>query len=195
MKDAHMDTFQLRDRQSGSRKYLTEKERLRFRDAVAHLEPEQRLFCETIYYTGCRISEAHGLRHGHIDFDEKLVVIETLKRRKSGIYRAIPVPSAWLRRLDEILRIRKSGEDEKPLWDFSLSTGYRTIKLAMAAAKIQGDYANARGLRHSFGIKCAQSNINPRLISKWMGHAKLETTMIYLDAIDAEERNFAKRLW
>lgn len=84
---------------------------------------------------------------------------------------------------------------EDRLFNFSRSTGYRTVKKLMALAKISGAGAMPKGLRHSYGIACAEKNITPRLAQKWMGHASLNTIMIYMDAVGIEERNFAKRLW
>jgi integrase/recombinase XerD len=33
------------------------------------------------------------------------------------------------------------------------------------------------------------------LIQRWLGHAQLSTTVLYLEAVDAEERNVARRMW
>jgi len=194
MEEAHLEVIQLRDR-SGARKYVTPAERHRFLAAAATLPPERRIFCEVLYYTGCRVGEAHRLKLGHFDPIDRLVIIETLKRRKAGIFRAIPVPSTWLKRVRQTLKIKDTSDLTKPAWTFALSTGYRTVKRAMRAADIHGAHACPKGLRHGFGIACAQKNVNPRLIQRWMGHASFQTTMIYLDASGDEEREFAKRLW
>ncbi len=33
------------------------------------------------------------------------------------------------------------------------------------------------------------------LVKRWMGHARLQTTEIYLDVIGPEERNLARKMW
>ncbi|MEE8585673.1 MAG: hypothetical protein V3T83_12570 [Acidobacteriota bacterium] len=33
------------------------------------------------------------------------------------------------------------------------------------------------------------------MLRKWMGHAKIETTAIYADAIGEEQRELAARMW
>ena len=65
----------------------------------------------------------------------------------------------------------------------------------MAEAGIRGPQATPKGLRHSFGIANAEENIPPGLTKRWMGHARLETTVLYQHAVGREERAFAKRLW
>jgi integrase/recombinase XerD len=44
-------------------------------------------------------------------------------------------------------------------------------------------------------VACLSRNIPLPVVKKWLGHASLETTAIYLDLIGEEERELAKRLW
>jgi integrase/recombinase XerD len=64
-----------------------------------------------------------------------------------------------------------------------------------AARRIAGPMACPKGLRHAFGIRAAGHSIPTNLIQRWMGHASLTTTAIYLDAVGLEERQFASRMW
>ena len=65
----------------------------------------------------------------------------------------------------------------------------------MNKAGISGPHATPKGLRHGFGIMAATETRNPRLVQKWLGHKYLETTTIYMDAVGAEERDLAARMW
>ncbi len=65
----------------------------------------------------------------------------------------------------------------------------------MSDAGISGTKACSRGLRHSFAVNSVIHNVPLTLIQKWMGHASITTTAIYLNVLGAEERNFAKRTW
>ena len=70
------------DRQ-GSRKYLNDAERRAYFQAVkGEKDQSYRAFCLTLYYTGCRISEALHLTVGCVDLSQKTVVFETLMRCK-----------------------------------------------------------------------------------------------------------------
>ena len=40
---------------------------------------------------------------------------------------------------------------------------------------------------------CAGIPLN--LVQKWLGHAQLTITVIYADAVGAEEKDIAKRVW
>lgn len=180
------------DRQ-GRRKYLTASERRRFRDNAKTLPLREQTFCLIHYFAGLRISEALALTVHSVDVAEGIVIIETLKRRKTGVFRAVPLPRSFLKQLQRMGAAAASVGQR--LWQFSRKTGYRIIKAVMAAAKISGLHASPKGLRHGFGIACVQKSIPLPTIAKWMGHSDIKTTAIYLNAVGREERLFAKRIW
>jgi integrase/recombinase XerD len=179
--------------QNGRRKYLNGLERRAYLQAIG-LEPDarQRAFCLTLYYCGCRISEALNLPVERIDLTGKAVVFETLKRRKPGHFRAVPVPDA----LADLLRELVTGKSaDAKIWAFSRTTAYRLIKAKMQQAGIHGSMACPKGLRHGHGVACVGGKVPLTTIQKWLGHARIETTAIYLDVHGEEERELAKRLW
>ena len=88
---------------------------------------------------------------------------------------------------------RKSADTK--VWSFSRSTAYRMIKIKMTEAKISGGMAMPTGLRHGLAVACISANIPLSTIKIWLGHARLDTTAIYLDVLGEEERDLAKRLW
>lgn len=179
--------------QKGTRKYLNGAERRAYFNAICK-EPDElrRAFGLTLYYTGCRISEALGLAHGRIDAPSGLFVFETLKRRRKGVFRPVPVPDSLMALIDGA---GQTVDAASLVWSFSRATGYRLIKHYMDEAAIQGSMASPKGLRHSFAVACLEKEIPITTVRKWMGHARLETTAIYLDVSGSEERNLAKRIW
>jgi integrase len=71
----------------------------------------------------------------------------------------------------------------------------RVIKATMRRTGIAGPMACPKGLRHRFGIRAGDRSVPTNLIQRWMGHASPTTTVIYLDAVGLEERQFANRMW
>lgn len=72
---------------AGQRKYLTSEERERFHEATRKQTPEVMTFCLFLYGTGCCTSEALDTLRSRVDFESKAVVIETLKKRRKGVFR------------------------------------------------------------------------------------------------------------
>lgn len=162
------------------------------RVARKEADPARRAFCLALYYTGCRISEGLAVEVGRVDLTEKALVFETLKQRKRGCFRAVPVPDALL----DLLREITVGQDGSArVWDYSRTTAYRLIKEMMADAGVVGAMACPKGLRHGFAVACIAQNVPITKLQKWLGHGRLETTAIYLDVAGDDERDLAKRLW
>jgi integrase/recombinase XerD len=175
----------------GRRKYLSRTEGRKFLEEVVKLSKLEALFCLTIYYTGCRISEALGLRWRDFDTEMNVVLIHSLKKRGKQIVRRVPLPDFLVNEFRGIAE--KKGN--RSIWKFSRTTGWRIVKRAMGAAKISGIHATTKGLRHGFGVRGAMGQIPLNMIQQWMGHADLETTAIYLDVQDDEERILIARTW
>ncbi len=183
----------LRDKK-GQRKYLNQTERLRFLESSKGYRTDIKLFSLLLYYTGARIAEIHHLKTDSIDFSNKTIVIESLKKRKKGIFREIPLPSDLLEELRSYIDDLDYDALETSLWSFSLRTASRHVKRVMLKAKISGVQSCARGLRHGFAVHAV--TVAPiTMVKKWLGHATLETTEIYLNAVGIEEREIAQKLW
>ena len=182
---------------NGSRKYLNLAERKAFLRAAEKQTRQVRTFCLVLYYTGCRISEALALTPQRIDFDQCSLTFESLKKRRQGVFRSVPVPASLIDTLNLVHGITELSivEKSKPLWRWSRMTAYRKIKAVMKATEIDGINATPKGLRHAFGIAANQKGIQLNMVQRWLGHADIKTTAIYSEAIGAEERNLAKRLW
>lgn len=183
--------MQMRDRQ-GRRKYLTEAEWDAFEVHVKALPEERQTFCLTLFYTGCRISEALELVSERVDVAKQTLVFECLKKRRRGIFREVPIPDHLL---EQIQRVHDLSDPTEKLWPFCRRTGLRIVRRVMAEVDVNGIQGCPRGLRHSYGVHASLYAVSPGKIQKWMGHADLKTTMIYADAVDAEEREMAARLW
>lgn len=183
--------------QDGQRKYLTVAERQRFLRAAQSTGPDIYTFCATLAYTGGRISEILALAPDRIDYTEKFIVLPCLKKRRSGINRAIPVPDSLIQELKNAHGPQLDAPDQRAerIWPWSRTTAWKHVKSVMVKAGIEGVHACPKGLRHSFGVNALQAKVPITLVQKWLGHARLSTTAIYADAIGAEERAVATRLW
>jgi len=177
---------------TGKRKYLISKERKRFYEVSLSREMSKRLFLLMLFYSGARISEVLNLEVEQIDFDQNVVVLECLKKRRKGIYRVVPLPKSFLNELKILIEFY---ELKMRLWTFTRRSASRYVKSAMTEGDIFGTQACAKGLRHSFAVSAVEKNIPINLIKKWMGHSSIETTAIYLNVSGNEERRFARKLW
>ncbi len=193
---------------TGERLYLTSEERQRFYEAAAKRSNRERLFGQMLYWTGCRISEALNMQHGHIDVDVMAVTIRSLKKRVKydSEGRALPTPVRTIpmpeRFIDDLigafdLRNMKKTDRVRPLFEFSRTTGWRIIKSIMtdAGLDMSKPHAEPKGLRHAFGIHGIRRNVPLETLRDLMGHTDIATTAIYLQAVGIEKREFTARMW
>jgi integrase/recombinase XerD len=180
---------------TGQRKYLTAAERTRFLDAaVVCARADLRTLCHTLAYTGCRISEALALTAERVEREAGFIAIRSLKKRKRAVViREIPVPAELFRALDEAHTFDDRGAR---LWPISRSGAWQLVKGIMREAAVpEGAHMTPKGLRHTFGIHAIRSGVPLNLVQRWLGHASMTTTAIYLEALGEEEREIAARMW
>jgi integrase len=182
----------------GARKYLNHSERTRVLAAMARLEARQSLFALVLAWTGARVSEVLALTPRSFQVEGGVVTIVTLKRRRLSV-REVPIPPGLMQALNRVFGLRRMQRDEQSangrLWAFCRMTAWRIITRAMRIAGINGPQACPKGLRHAFGVSSLHAGVPVTLVSKWMGHARLSTTAIYLDLCGPEEQAFARRFW
>jgi integrase len=183
----------------GNRKYLTVDERRRFLHAIEHMAPELRTFCGVLSFTGARISEVLALTPAHIDASAQLVVLECLKKRRRGVFRAVPLPASLLDELDRVHHLSGGGgypgSSTRRIWPWCRTIAWRRIKEGMVAANIVGPQATPKGLRHGFAVTALQGGVPITMVKRWLGHSRLSTTEIYAEAIGPEEQMIASLLW
>ena len=137
-----------------------------------------------------------------IDFSDKIIVFESLKQKRRRVYRAVPVPLSLLDMLDrghgaqEIQRRNQKKKLNQLLWPWGRTTAWRRVTSVMQQAGIlEGPHRVPKGLRHGYAIHALNKGVQLNLVSKWMGHAKLETTAIYANAVGEEQWSIAERMW
>lgn len=184
----------------GRRLYLTRQEREAFMQAATTAARPVRTFCGVLHFTGCRISEALELTPQRVDLAAETVTFRTLKKRGKTVWRAVPVPPDFLDVLDMVHGIREARREQRgtngPLWGYSRTTAWRRVRETMTAAELEdGPHLCPKGLRHGFGIAAIASGVPLNILQKWLGHANMETTAIYANALGDEQKQLAARMW
>ncbi|WP_285673535.1 tyrosine-type recombinase/integrase [Paralimibaculum aggregatum] len=173
-----MSEIRLFDNQ-GRRNYLSAEERERFLAASRQARPELRTLCDTLVFTGARVSEALELTPARIDMSGQRVIIRSLKKRKDKLgnqmieHRAVPVPPALLDTLQAAHGIRQAqkrggAKAAARIWPWTRQHAAVLIKGVMPAAQIlEGLHRKAHGLRHAYGVHAIGAGVPLNLLQKW----------------------------
>jgi integrase len=128
--------------------------------------------------SGCRKSEAINLRWSDIDFNNKFIHIQGTKTLTSD--RFIPLFPA----IYELLNLLPKVSDKVfNCTENALNCNFKRLKIKYSLPFKLHD------LRHTFATRCLENGISLKLIQKWLGHSRLETTSnIYTHVLTAYER-------
>ena len=151
-------------------------------------------------YTGARVSEVRSLTPQSIDLANNAIVFECLKRRRRGIYRSVPVGTDLIALLKNTHKLSTTARDTETqigrLWPWSRTTAWARVKSVCEQANIPKALAMPRAFRHTFGVEgVTRANVPLGTIKRWLGHARLESTIVYCEAVGVEERALASRMW
>ena len=90
--------------------------------------------------------------------------------------------------------MRRGKRDLRPCKLLHINEVRKTWKLIKVAASV--DDRDLKSLRHTFAVFCVSSGVSLRVLQKYMGHKRIETTMIYAaatdDFVNAESDKLAK---
>ena len=160
--------------------------------------PSMHCFFTTVYSMGLRLQEATHLQIADIDSRRMLVHIH---RGKGAKDRLVPLPQATLDLLRQYYRTHRN-----PKWIFpSESKDHRqasTATVPISDSAVQGvmtavvrllNWGN-RGirthtLRHCYATHLLEAGVSLKLIQKYLGHAQLTSTMIYLHTTTVGEES------
>jgi site-specific recombinase XerD len=147
------------------------------------------VYFTTVYSLGLRLHEALSLQVSDIDGQRRLVHVH---RGKGAKDRYVPLPEETLTLLRTYWKTHHN-----PTWLFP-ATGrdhqhMSTATEPMSRTSVQGAFRKAQQragitklgvaihtLRHSYATHLLEAGVNLRLIQQYLGHTRLETTMLSL---------------
>jgi len=154
-------------------------------------EPRFRMVLRLIYACGLRVSEAVNIEVTAIKRDGPRL---HLRRTKGSKERLVPLPQWAYRELQDYWRTHRH-----PRWVFpGVGRGWREagpplataeepmsigsiqhcVRLARAEARLPAT-THVHTLRHSYATHLLEEGVSIRLISAYLGHSSLETTLVY----------------
>ena len=148
-----------------------------------------RAFLTTVYSCGLRLQEALYLEVSDIDSSRRMIHVH---RGKGAKDRYVPLPDSTLKMLRRYWITHRNPRLIFP----ALGRGHnraQSSETPMAKSSVQGAFRQAtleagirkkdvciHTLRHSYATHLLEAGVNIRVIQRYMGHSRLETTMVYL---------------
>jgi site-specific recombinase XerD len=161
-------------------------------------KPSMLCFFITVYSLGLRLQEALHLEVSDIDSKRMLVHVH---RGKGAKDRLVPLPESTLLALREYYATHRNatlifpaeGRDHKQAKTakkpMSQSSVQLVIKAVLEQLKWDQRGISTHTLRHCYATHLLEAGVNLRLIQKYLGHASLTSTMIYLHVTTVGEED------
>lgn len=142
----------------------------------------------TVYACGLRISEALALQVADIDGKRMMIHVH---RGKGAKDRYVPLPPEtyqllrryWVTHRNPTLIFPAIGRGHikapTATMPMAISSVQGAFKEAKLAAGITKRRVSVHTLRHCYATHLLEAGVNPRVVQRYMGHSKLETTMVY----------------
>jgi site-specific recombinase XerD len=142
-------------------------------DSVNNLR--HKMLLNFLWMSGVRISEATTLQKQSIDFKNYTMTVRWLKNRKY-LYRVVPLHPT-LRDIMQVYTAPMKAEDR--VFPISRQRGWQIVNQTMQGHPHQ--------FRHSFAVNWLRCGGDLIILHKILGHAKIQTTMVYLDIIPIDQ--------
>jgi site-specific recombinase XerD len=145
-------------------------------------------FLFLVYSCGLRVSEALNLQVSDIDGQQTMIHVH---RGKGAKDRKVPLPQAtlevlrkqWASHKHPVLifpaKARKADHAHPAQHPMCLSSIRKAFHKATSAAAINKRHVTIHTLRHAYATHLLEAGVNIRTIQRYLGHAQLETTMVY----------------
>jgi len=162
-----------------------------------------RAFLATVYACGLRLQEAQHLEVADIDSQRMLLHVH---RGKGAKDRFVPLPASTLAGLRQHWKTHRhprlifpalgrgrnrAAAADSPMPKSSVQGAFR---LAKSQAGIHKRRVSVHTLRHCYATHLLEAGVNLRVIQQYLGHAQLETTMVYLHLTHAGQEDAYARI-
>jgi len=161
------------------------------------------VYFTTLYSLGLRLHEGLYLQPSDIDGQRMMVHVH---RGKGAKDRYVPLPQDTLMLLRAYWKTHRNftwlfpatGRDQKqsptatsPMSRASVQGAFRKAKQRAGITKLG---VAIHTLRHSYATHLLEAGVNPRLIQRYLGHTRLDTTMLYLHLTQTGHEDASTRI-
>lgn len=136
---------------------------------------KKKMYLTFLWRTGVRVTESVSLQKKDIDFQNDTMTVKWLKSRKY-LRRVVPL-HPHIKDLLQVYTANLKSDDK--VFPFSRQRAYQIVKSVMGGSPHQ--------MRHSFAVNWLRCGADIVILSRMLGHSKLNTTMEYLKIVPVDQ--------
>jgi hypothetical protein len=163
--------------------FLTEHEIEIYTQKV--VKPKQKLIIDGLLYTGLRVSELINLKWKDINFQDKKIIVKSLKKREKEEFREVPLHDNLVITFSNYLKTKANIDANDYVFESPSKKGQpihrvtvnELLKSIAKKHNIQPAYPHK--FRHTFATNLRRTGAELHTISNLLGHENYTTTMVY----------------
>jgi len=171
--------------------YMTKDEVRTVLDGIES-KPLYHLLINFLWQTGARITEALSVKVSDIDFYSKVVRMPSLKKQRPQI-KTIPLQGELLGELGAYIGQEGLKKDDR-IFSITRQHAHRIVREACIKGGIEKTRSHPHVLRHSFSVNAVLQRVPLPILQKWLGHSDIKNTMVYLQILSQDTRDFYEAL-
>ena len=151
-----------------------------------------RLIVLTLWNTGVRVSEMLQLSPSSFNFSDPSVTVRSLKKKKI-YFRTIPLNPEYSGKVASYCMSKGFKMDQK-IFPLSRIRVFQILQDLGSRAGIPKDLCHPHAFRHGFAVNAVLSGVPPLVLRRWLGHSKIDTTLIYTEVLAKDTREYIKNM-
>lgn len=149
--------------------------------SLAGANPRDYAILQVFLQTGIRVSELCSLTRSAIDFENRTVHVGNGKGQKA---RTIELEKKGIQAIKSYLAVRPESLHDELFLNYQgeplSERGVRKMVAKYLKASGIAKRISPHSLRHTFATYKAERGVSPYVLREWLGHARLDTTQIYV---------------
>ncbi|MBW2083851.1 MAG: site-specific integrase [Deltaproteobacteria bacterium] len=109
------------------------------------------------------------------------------------VFRTIPITADLSGKIAAYC-MENSLKNHDRLFPISRVRAYHIIRRAGEKAGIDKDRCHPHVFRHGFAVNAVLSGVPPLVLRRWMGHARIETTLVYTEVLAQDTKDYLERM-
>jgi site-specific recombinase XerD len=148
--------------------------------SLAGSNPRDYAILQVFLQTGVRVSELCALTRGDVDLEGRL--LRAVGKGQKA--RTIELEKRGIQAIRNYLAVRPEGLHDELFLNYQgqplSERGVRKMLAKYLAAAGITKKISPHSLRHTFATHKAERGVSPYVLREWLGHARLDTTQIYV---------------
>jgi len=123
--------------------------------------------------------------------EERLSLIE--KEDPLPTYRTVPIQADIAGTIAAYCMKTRIKENDR-IFPITRIRAYQIISNAAEKAGIEKGRRHPHVFRHGFAVNAVLSGVPPMVLRRWMGHASMDTTLIYTEVLAQDTKEYLRRM-